>query len=230
VDTFMGGGSDASNSGIAPLEVQLLAYCFECDILPMPNGDVFTTDNAFYRRSIAGHIRRYRAASDSVDVVDVTGIGYSEEPTRNLDDCTFSGLMLEQDVAAGTVVSLHARTQPSVYGSACNYGTATFDENGAAAAVQLPNIPNTASFGTAHRSGLDGNLYAWDTVTGGGIYRFDRANNEWLRVLGDGTRSLSHYPCPDGTEAASCAAEVNDFFVDSVGSLYFISLGQLARR
>ncbi|HET9831483.1 MAG TPA: hypothetical protein VFP91_07235 [Vicinamibacterales bacterium] len=224
VDTFMGGGSDTSNSGIAPLDVQLVPNCTVCDILPMPNGDVFTTDNAFYRRSIAGHIRRYRAASNTVDTFDVTGIGYSEEPTRNLDDCAFSGLMLEQDVAAGTVVHLHAKTQPSVYGSVCNYGTATFDENGAAAALQLPNnvfIP----FATVYRSGLDGKLYAWDSAIGGGIYRFDRASNQWVRVLGDGTRGIN--PCPDGTEAALCEAEVNDFFVDTSGNLHFISLGQL---
>lgn len=223
VDTFIGGGSDPSNSGIAPLEVQLTP-CSYCDILPMPNGDVFTIDNVFYRRSIAGHIRRYRAASNSVDAIDVTGIGYSEEPTRNLDDCTFYGLMLEQNVTAGTVVHLHAKTQPSVYGSVCNYGTATFDENGAAAAVQLPNnvfVP----YATVYRSGLDGQLYAWDTAIGGGIYRFDRTNNQWLRILGDGTRGIN--PCPDGTEAQVCEAEVNDFFVDTLGSLYFISLGQL---
>ena len=106
----------------------------------------------------------------------------------------------------------------------CNYGTATFDENGAAAAVQLPNnvfIPYT----TVYRSGLDGQLYAWDAAIGGGIYRFDRANNQWVRVLGDGTRGFN--PCPDGTEAALCEAEVNDFFVDTSGALYFISLGQL---
>jgi hypothetical protein len=226
VDTFIGGGGDASNSGIAPLEVQLSADCAQCEILPMPNGDVFTTDSVYYRRSIAGHIRRYRAASDSVDIVDVTGIGYSQEPTRNLDDCSFSGLMLEQDVATSTVVHLHAKTQPTVYGSVCTYGTATFDENGAAAALQLPDIPNAfAAFGTAYRSGLDGHLYAWDSVGGGGIYRFDGANNQWVRVLGEGFRTSN--PCPDGTEAELCAAEVNDFFVDALGNLHFISLGQL---
>ncbi|HET7064794.1 MAG TPA: hypothetical protein VFI49_11025 [Rudaea sp.] len=225
VDTFIGGGSDLSNSGIAPLDVQLSADCSACDILPQRNGDVFTNDSYFYRRSFAGHIRRYRAASNTVDTFDVTGIGYSEEPTRNLDDCTFSGLMLEQDVAAGTVIRLHARTQPSVFGSVCNYGTATFDENGAAAAAQLPSVPNTTPYGTVYRSGLDGQIYSWDVGTAGGIYRFDRASNQWVRVLGDGTQAIS--TCPDGTEAASCEAQVSDFFVDAFGNLHFISLGQL---
>ena len=225
VHTFIGGGSDASGSGISPLDVQLFPDCTTCVILPTPGGDVFIADSVFFRRNVAGHIRRYRAAGNTVDTFDVTGIGYSLEPARNLDDCAFSGLMLEQDVATETVLRLHATTYPGVFGSACTYGTATLDENGVASAMQLPELPNQFGFGAAYRSGLDGHVYAWDFLYGGGIYRFDRAGNQWVRVLGDGARGIN--ACPDGAEAGACAAEVNDFFVDALGNLHFVSLGQL---
>jgi hypothetical protein len=77
----------------------------------------------------------------------------------------------------------------------------------------------------SYRSGLDGNLYAWDSLYGSGIYRFDRASNQWVRVLGDGTRGVN--PVPRRHRGDVLCSGGQRLLRRHVGHLYFISLGQL---
>jgi hypothetical protein len=228
---FLGGGSDLSGNGVAPSAVQL-ANCKNCELIPMPNGDVFVYPGfvVYPQLSSNNGFRIYRAATGTVDTIIPHGTGYAADGARDVATCGWEKPSVEFDPQSGALLRIHASSSPNYAGNTCGFGrlTMTPDGQSVTAISEAHQALPTGSYGEwwlMYRTGKDGSVYGWDSSGSGQLARYVRGSNSWTPVLG--LPGVTDDNCPDGTEALLCQSEINDFFVDALGGIFYTALGAL---
>jgi hypothetical protein len=155
----------------------------------------------------------------------------------DIAQCTLIEPVIEFD-ALGSLLRMHAWSQGSYQGSPCPAGRVTLDTiavsvtDAVPAAVHQPQVPGAVPYPGASffKTGMDGKVYAFISQAVAGLYQYDHSGAtdalKWKLVLGLGVGE-GNANCPDDTEATSCVTELQDFFVDALGNIYFLAYGQL---
>ena len=233
VETIIGGGSQSSDNTL-PLNYQLI-YPGNINsngskmpwLVPVPNGDLYFTNNAWQSNPSAGasggKISRYDSVNNVIRNIVPSGIGINGYLTQNIADCYFSVGGVRFNPANSVIDRFMILIQDSNSSatSACDLsGLATLDPSGVSMSTRIPNAPTEAGY-NYRVSARNGEVYTMNRWTGR-AWKYNNTINDWTPVLGAGAGVGS---CADGTDALLCKIDINDLFVDEQENIYFMDRG-----
>jgi hypothetical protein len=236
IDTIIGGGASTAETA-APLSLSLTdATVYPgypsgehyIPLIPLPNGDIYFLSENYGQGPTSGgiRIRIYKADSNQVQSIRLTGIGDSYNASQDQTKCSFQSLGLSFDPTSSTVTHMETTVMHSITSSSCpgtsSPGPMTISQfDPSTGVVMTPYIPYTIMNYVAIRvTGKDGGLYSVSRKSPW-IAKFNGTN--WVALVGTGTLGS----CPDGTAALSCKIDPQDLYVTAQGKLYFMDKGRI---
>jgi hypothetical protein len=239
VETIIGGGSATSYVGDNqdPLIDAIVTPNAET-LVVLPNGDMYfnTAAQGSPSSSVSEFaLRHYVKATNKVQTIHLTGNGFwsyypasaADVPANTTYTRTFNYTWIAYDANTSAVQRSFSQVwNDMTYG----YGLATFDENGVTTTPHLqPPFGNSynVNCGFPIFTGMDGNIYLFDSCTQFGLFKYDLVGDQWTRIAGGGTAITT--PCQDSPppDALSCRIDIQDAFVDSAGRVYWIAWGKI---
>lgn len=237
IETIVGGGGSLADT-TAALDLQWSPVPGSLDQEPnfrhisgwaLPNGDLLWTSDGMFAyglqvRAGTGGVRLLHYHSDSGQVTSYrpSGTGSNRYPFLPLTqpDCRAQNFFVGFDANSNLSKVIFAMdgscSGPSYSFTSANLDPATFV---ATAPHPIDNLVTSFALPIFARNG---EIYAVHRMANA-IYRFDTGSNQWVRVVGSGTRGS----CADGVAATSCAVDIVDGFVDEAGRLYFVDQGRI---
>jgi hypothetical protein len=226
IETIIGGGSSLAETDLAT-NIRIPVDLNHADrgnaiFLGTADGKIYFQTGTHYGTVInAFRIQVYDPTTQLVSSVRFTGNGTTSSESVVVSDCVgVANVGMRFNKASGEVLTYTHNFYETWNGCGAHWvSSATFNPAGISITPRMPVDGRVYRFVT----GLDGNIYS---ASGRGIGRYNPATNSWDSILGDPTQGGL---CTDGTAALSCRMTAASFFVDKLGSVYFVEQGKIRK-
>lgn len=237
IETIIGGGADTADTVDVPTNVKIYAHSSNSYtakgmvFFATPNGDIyFHSDYAQKDPATPTYrLRVYKAATGKVLAKNfnlTSGDWFA--PSTPLSGCRLMNPSVSFDPATSTLTGVSVITQHHGSWASCDDGSGLGDGRYSRAYFNPTTFAATTNFDDSFRwvrylstTGMDGNSYIDVERSYVNRVNFD---GTYTRVLGSGTRGI----CADGTSALTCNVDIQDYFVNAQGKVYFVD-GSLIR-
>jgi hypothetical protein len=215
IDTFIGGGSNASNDAMGPEEMELEVVGIDAAgraiFTPVPNGDLYFMS----RNASANPIRHYQAETGLVRTILPSGTGYGPDPTVDLSLCSTTSAAV-----------IFAKGEPDAFlasmvdGPCSERGLARLTADGMSQGPHPDAPPGSSVSRMDMGTSRVGTVYGYDSTS---VDRFSATTGAWTRILGAGPQGS----CVDETDALSCNIYFKGLFVDGDERVTFLDYGRV---
>ncbi|WP_412471514.1 tandem-95 repeat protein [Halobacteriovorax sp. RT-1-4] len=219
ISTLVGGGSNSNpGTSFAPSAIDIASFHrFLGTLVPLPNGDL-------YFRSTSSNTDRnwfhFDASENIVNRIQIDGVGIYNEDTYSWSGKSVTNMAIAYNAVNSALEHMHVSVHKPVTGNT-HYRVARLDyASGTPTTTYNATAPYDIYTGyrSIYKTGLDGKIY-FDYNHGRNLMLYDHVTNTYTRVLG--TDSTSSTPCADGTAATSCPIDLQGYFVNQQGKIYF---------
>lgn len=219
ITTLIGGGSNSNpGTSFAPSAIDIASFHrFLGTLIPLPNGDL-------YFRSTSSNTDRnwfhFDASENIVNRIQIDGVGIYSDETYSWSGRSVTNMAIAFNAVNSALEHMHVTVHKPVPGNT-HYRVARLDyASGTPTTTYNAIAPYDIYTGyrSIYKTGLDGKIY-FDYNHGRNLMLYDHVTNTYSRVLG--TDSTSSTPCADGTAATSCPIDLQGYFVNQQGKIYF---------
>lgn len=237
IETIIGGGTDTADTVAVPTNVKIYAHSSNSYtakgmvFFATPNGDIyFHSDYAQKDPATTTYrLRVYKAATGKVLAKNFSlTSGDWFAPSTPLSGCRLMNPSVSFDPATSALTGVSVITQHHGTWASCDDGSGTGDGRYSRAYFNPTTFAQSTNHDDSFRwvrylstTGMDGNSYI--NVERNYVNRVN-FDGTYTRVLGSGTRGI----CADGTPALTCNVDIQDYFVNAQGKVYFVD-GSLIR-
>lgn len=188
-------------------------------LIPLPNGDlIFSSTYA----SLTHY--RYKAATQEIEPITLTGHGVSGYENDSWSSLSTAEFAIAFNPTNSAIEFMAKSFVKSFTGDSFPI-FAKFDPNSGNATTPYQTLPphNLAAMSRGNTmTGMDGKLYFVDRFRRN-IFQYNHETNTLKNILGTGGTASS--PCPEETPATSCPVDIDAYFVNKTGRIYFIDNG-----